>query len=379
MHTGGRSLAFFVSGLLFLFSQGTHAALSCPWQNHYGVDFFKLDVKLGQEKSLTANQIQEDLDCLRILLTNVYSYGGIDNDHLILKRLADLSRSAKPSSNTEFVNQIFSLHLGFIDTHLSYQAGNSDHRFSGIQNPRVKLSEDLKEGKIINRGQFVYFRTGEVPSPITKTQNDFIQLVREQDRNLIIDLRGNGGGDDGFAHELAKVLFTADEALPRTTKNDLLSPLANIGFCLSLAISYGPEMGGAKEQCNQIRASVSNLPFRQLLPRTHHITVDSIEGERPASYKSKIYLITDQTCASSCETIVEKLSAHPKVITIGQRTYGALHYSNPGIFVLPHSETLIRLPTLRQEYENDAGEGLGYQPKIQTAYIDLDSLSFQTH
>ncbi|PIS09852.1 MAG: hypothetical protein COT73_12485 [Bdellovibrio sp. CG10_big_fil_rev_8_21_14_0_10_47_8] len=238
------------------------------------------------------------------------------------------------------------------------------------------LSEDLEEGKIIDRGPYVYFKTGRVPSPITKTQSDFIQFVRKQDRNLIIDLRGNGGGDDGFAHELARVLFTMGEPIPKTIKNQLLSPLGNIGYCLSLAISYGPEMGGGKEDCNQIREAVTSLQFAQLLPYHYQTKIESLQGERPVLYKSKVYLIIDSTCASSCETIVEKLSAHSRVVTIGQHTYGALHYSNPGIFVLPNSETVVRLPTLRQDYENDAGEGVGYQPKIQTTNIDLDSLSF---
>ena len=369
-------VAIFLSCYLSLFNHFAHASQLCPWQTWSGSDFFNLDVEFGREELLSAHQIREDLDCLRTLLTNVYSYDAIDSDHVILKRLENLSNSAQPSSNTDFVNQIFSLHLGFTDTHLSYQGGLNEKRFSGNQSPRVILSEELEEGKIIDRGQFVYFKTGDVPSPITQAQYDFIEFVRKNDRNLVIDLRGNGGGDDGFAHELAKALFTPHEQIPKTIKNQLLSPLAKIGYCLSLAVSYGSELGGGKEYCNQVRESASSLQFAQLLSHHDQVRVESLQGERSESYKSKVYIIIDPTCASSCETIVEKLSVHSRVMAVGQNTYGALHYSNPALFVLPRSKTLVKIPTLRQEYENNAGEGVGYRPKIQVTNINLESLRF---
>lgn len=348
----------------------------CPWQNWSGAEFYDLDINPGYEKSLNASQVREDLDCLRILFLNVYAYNGVGLGHALVKRLDGLSDSAQAMSNSAFADQVFSIHSGFIDTHLSYQVANREWQFSGSHNPRVTLSEDFEVGKIIDRGSFVYFKTGDVHPPITESQNEFIDFVRNRDRNLVIDLRSNGGGDDAFAQELAKVLFAADEPIPNTTKNQLLSPLGIIGFCLTLATIYGPEMGGGKEYCDQVRTSVSGLPFERLTPHTFQAKTDSLRGSRPLRYQSKIYLIIDPTCASSCETIVEKLSAHSRVVTIGQPTYGALHFSNAGTFILPNSGMVVRLPTLRQDYENDAGEGVGYQPQIPVTDIDLGRLRF---
>ena len=376
MQTRNFLIPVFIFTLLLMRSQAQSASL-CPWLNQQGANFIHLDAHIEKNKNLTIEQIQADLDCLRILLENVYSYKDINPNHEILKKLANLSSSLQAMTSSEFIEKIFSIHSGHVDSHLSYQGGGIEKRFSSESKSEVKLNKDLEEGKIIDRDLFVYFKTGEVPDPTTKSQNDFIQLVRDQDRNLVIDLRGNGGGDDGFANELAEAIFTQEESIPQTKQVQLFSPLSKIGYCITLSIVYGPEIPEeGKKFCNNVRNSFSKAPFAQLLPRNDQIKTVILHGKRSVTYKSKIYVITDSSCASSCETIVEKLSLHPRVVTIGQSTYGALHFSNAGTFVLPNSEIVVHLPTLRQDYENEAKEGVGYQPKIETSEINLNNLSF---
>jgi C-terminal processing protease CtpA/Prc len=101
-------------------------------------------------------------------------------------------------------------------------------------------------------------------------------------------------------------------------------------------------------------------------------------GVRLTEYKSKIFLLIDQDCGSNCEVIVEKLTAHPKVTTVGANTIGALHYGNPITYVLPNSGILVYLPTRREVLENDAVEGIGYIPNIKTNYVDLNALFEKT-
>jgi C-terminal processing protease CtpA/Prc len=115
--------------------------------------------------------------------------------------------------------------------------------------------------------------------------------------------------------------------------------------------------------------------FRDLLgiPYTLNRYTQNFEGKRETKFKSKIVLLIDSGCASSCETIVEKLSAHSYAILVGQNTMGALHFSNAVTFMLPNSDIITKVPTLFHKYEFDATEGEGYSPTIRLDFIiDLE-------
>ena len=76
-----------------------------------------------------------------------------------------------------------------------------------------------------------------------------------------------------------------------------------------------------------------------------------------------IVLLTDTGCASSCESFLEFLEHRPKTQTMGLPTCGAVHFGDPGTIWLPKSEVWVQLGITYNSY-NDGRfvERTGYVP-----------------
>ena len=360
-------MKFFIVSIFFCLSA---SASECPWLQFKGSEMMAFDSAYSVDKSLTQDEVEADLKCLKILFKNYYIAQKIYGDDKLILRLNQEITSNKSSSSRELMARIFSIHADMTDIHLAYTLGDEGKRFQVVEKKEVKLSEELSHDTVYQKGNAFYFRPGSLINSSLQ-QQAFIELVRKTDKDLIVDLRGNGGGDDQFAYDLAEAIFTKDQKIPITKRYQVHSPLQRIGFSVSLFM-HGHN--AAESYRKAVRNEVEALPFQSLLPYQITEEVKRLEGKRANPYRSRITLIIDGKCASSCETIVEKISMHPKARVIGQNTLGAIHFSNVETFILPHSGIIVQLPTLLQVYENDALEGIGYRPNKVMSYVELSSL-----
>lgn len=365
-------MSHLIAIILFIgISTSSAFAADCPWVNKKGNDLLSFDFYADKVVSLSKDQVQEDLLCLKIVLSQFYAYHVTYPNNEIENRVEKAISNAKPMLSTELIDQIFSFHTGYVDIHLSYQGGNIDKRFKKQKPVTVKLSEELAEEQILERSQYTYFKPGKLLPKLTDAQQKFINYVVKNDRPLVIDLRGNRGGDNTLAFALIDVLFTKDQHVPGSTVTQITGGMPYIGQCVTTSIVYGDAV---KNFCNQVKQFFGDLPFSQLLSKQLEVEVREFKGKREKQYLSPIFLITDSLCASACETIVEKISALPNVKTVGSHTGGALHFGNMMSFVLPNSGIWIAIPSRAETYENQAAEGVGYAPNIDSESIDLDKL-----
>lgn len=361
--------------LLLLFIQPLcKAAETCPWERLSGLEMTRFDNINSNNSMLTKKQVLEDLACLKILLQNKYvAQDDFPNINLI-SRLEILEQSATDQDSSQLVDSLFNLHQGIPDVHLSYRVNNIVKKYSTSIGQQVNLKESLDTEKIYNREKYIYFKPDKILMPeMSLAQKEFIQLIKTEDKNLIIDLTETRGGGGDFPKELASALFTSQQIIPKTKRLQIISGLVYIGLSLTGLLVFGEQ---GKDTYNSIKEYVKDKKFSELVPFTVEEKIQEFRGSRPIAYKSKIYLLIDQDCGSECETIVEKLTALPNVTTVGSNTRGALHYSNALTFVLPNSGIYASIPSLRESYENDAPEGVGYTPQIKTNFIDLDQLVF---
>lgn len=328
------------------------------------------DSDLSINKPLSKDKVEADLKCLKVLFQNYYVAQKIYGDKRLTSRLDREIQNPKPLSSQILMKRIFALHSNMTDIHLSYALGEEAARFKPTDKKVVQLSENLEHDVVHDKGSALYFRPGSLIN-FSPEQKSFIELISKVDKPLILDLRGNGGGDDDFAYALTEAIFTHDQKIPLTKRYQVHSPLQRIGFSLSL-IMFGYD--SAESYRNQVRNEVSSLSFSQLLPYQINEETEVLKGKRQTPFKSKITLIIDGGCASSCETIVEKISTHQSATTIGTNTSGALHFSNAMTLMLPNSGIVVRLPTLLHIYENDVPEGVGYTPDEELTYVDLQTL-----
>lgn len=351
-----------------------YADISCPWLNLKGQDLIQFIYSDDINHDLTKTQIQEDLACLKILFENKYVGQDSHPEINLVGRLNRFSQEATPMKSTQLLDLIYNLHQSIPDVHLGYQVNGISKIYSGETKKDVGISENLESEKIYDRGNFVYFKPTEILMPqLTDSQKSFVELVKNNDRNLVIDLRDIHGGGGSFPEELAANIFSTTQKIPQSKKLQVISGLSYIGLAVTTKIVYQDQV---KEFFNEVQSMVKDRNISDLISfRIEKTSTDRI-AQRAVPYKSKIILLIDGTCASQCETIVELLSAHPNVSLIGQNTRGALHFSNAISFTLPNSGIWVRIPSLTQVLENDAIEGVGYQPTVKSEFIDLSKLAF---
>lgn len=368
-------LSFLAFTLTFTFINNfAHASIDCPWLKLKGQDLLHFIYSDNTNRDLSAVQVQEDLACLKILFENKYVAQDSHPEINLVGRLNKLSQSATPMKSSQLLDLIYNLHQGIPDLHLGYQVNGIYKRHSGEAKKDVSISENLDTEKIYDRGTFVYFKPAEILMPqLTDSQKSFIELVKKNDRDLVIDLRDARGGGGPFAEDLAQNIFTASQKIPQSKKLQVISGLSYIGLAVTTRIIYKDQV---KDFYEAVEIMVKDKNISDLVSFKIQETSTNRIGQRTTPYKSKIILLIDGTCASECETIVELLSKHPNVSLIGQNTAGALHFSNAISFTLPHSGIWVRIPSLTQVLENDAVEGVGYPPSIETDYIDLNKLVF---
>jgi hypothetical protein len=361
--------------LLFL-GNFAFAEAKCPWESYSGLQMAQFDYSAAKNASLTTQQIQDDLKCLEILLQNRYVAQDDHKEIDLIGRLRNLSSKVTDMDSVHLLDLIFNLHQGLPDVHLSYQVNNIVRQYNGPSGEQVELSEQLESEKVYDRGDYVYFRPAQILMPdLSQPQKDLIEIIKNNDRNLVIDLRETRGGGGPLPQELATNIYTAAQHIPSDTTFQVRSYLAYVGLAITSKVVFGDQ---GKEFYEEMKTRVTNTSFTDMIHFVIEEKRNDYPGVRLTEYKSKIFLLIDQDCGSNCEVIVEKLSAHPNVTTIGANTIGALHYGNPISYVLPNSGILVYMPTRREVLENDAVEGIGYIPNIKTNYVDLNALFEKT-
>jgi hypothetical protein len=174
---------------------------------------------------------------------------------------------------------------------------------------------------------------------------------------VVIDVRGNGGGDDAYGRALAAALFGADYAAEKLGPEDAAhggcdevfraSPdnIRTIGNDVEMMERTGDSAGAA-----QYRKAVEAMKHDTEMGKT--LTGDLTCKPKPTPAKTrnkplltaKLFLLTDSACFSSCIQVVDffrKLGA----IQVGLQTAADTHYSEVTDIALPSG--LSSFSTLR--------------------------------
>ncbi|HEY8950340.1 MAG TPA: S41 family peptidase [Rhizomicrobium sp.] len=186
---------------------------------------------------------------------------------------------------------------------------------------------------------------------------------------VVVDLRGNGGGDDAYGRALAETIY--GEAYVRS----ILGPRGNeAGGCFPVfraspgniesvgADAVRFERTGEVEGAKEYKAAVTAM--KAAAAQGHQLTGAAVcaDAYTPAQagtalslMKGKVFVLTDVACFSSCINTVDffrKLGA----VQIGQITGADTHYSEVREITLPSG--LATFSTL-QAIQTDAAPAIG--------------------
>ena len=186
---------------------------------------------------------------------------------------------------------------------------------------------------------------------LSDTRDPLIALLNahradlESHPNWIIDVRGNGGGDDGsyaplFHWLIANEITIANAAI-------LVTP-ANIESWTNLCAIYAPGDAECEKSENADVERMRKTPTGTYLPINDGGPMSYYREDHPEPHRpARVAILIDGGCGSSCEQFV--LAARQSFIVklIGQHTYGSLDYASVRPHDLPSGKRRLWYATTR--------------------------------
>jgi hypothetical protein len=207
--------------------------------------------------------------------------------------------------------------------------------------------------------------------------NHFIESVElnlPKSDLVILDMRGNGGGDDTKGYALATLLAGAELKEPYDKQWSNPSPEAQQIFLNSIenwARDY-------KKNNKEVPAYLLELQRDFIAKREQAINGELSLKEQTDNDSTKsdfvfeksiqkpIYILIDADCASSCESTTDFFEFNPLVKTVGENSAGFVHFGNNGSVFLKNSGIQLQMATSYTSYlDGRFIEKTGIKPMIE--------------
>ena len=330
--------------------------------------------KIEFKKSINEKEFKEDILLLRYALDKAYGAKGTISDEIFEKvdsELSDLTFISTPLEMCKKIGEVMSV---FPDYHLKakYRGPFCYQKEIKKINVGKNLNDTEKPWKGIKSKDNIYtiaisqFSPGKWPG--------FFEFTKEAMKNakaIVIDLRGNGGGDDSIGFELAEKL--AGQKIETPIAPDIRR---NTPETLTLWDNY---LNVLKESSNNKRMNEQlDIYIKENAEKLKKVLAGEIdefttkpilatnwEYDKSKGYQGSIYVLQDKECGSSCESTINFFEYFPNVTRVGFNTAGMTHFGNIGIFLLPNSGIQINMPTKANKYKDGRFiEFTGIKPDI---------------
>jgi len=343
---------------------------------------------------ISKEQVLEDLAILKYALNNAYigrrflpkgAFAGL------ISKIDALSANAGPSSSNVFCNQLAKIAWEVPDYHFNVRhhstkcnSSSFGPRYNPVGNNAATQKEIPWEISYRDAGGQkvpIVAITSFVSSHDKKWDGLWpeLQKIKDTAAAVIFDLRGNGGGDSGTARKIAGQFYG----------QYVVEPISFLAFDRGPA-AYAISANGWKLNEKQLVLAGKPVPdyvtdgYKQdmanfeIAKQGDETTTSfpSPQIDRNLLWKKPIYLLTDKSCASSCEAMVQLFEAHPYARRVGDNTAGMMTFGETGMFILPNSQTQVKMG--RKYFEQRNGqflEKIGVAPTIRVPAKD-DALQY---
>jgi C-terminal processing protease CtpA/Prc len=224
----------------------------------------------------------------------------------------------------------------FKDKHISIQAnGETQEETNGIEQ-RPTLEKLDGDTVLICIPSFM----PEHYESIEKLIQDHHELLTTK-TNLVLDLRGNGGGSDSCFNPLLP--YVCSESI-EVVGADVRATQGNIEYLQDLAkLHEFPE-----ESLNQIKA-LSALMAQHLGGFVEMVPTQKIDLGETFDKPERVAICIDKNCASSTEQFLIFALQSPKVTLFGENTAGCIDFSNVVPAQTPSGNFTIFYPISRSK------------------------------
>lgn len=354
--------------------------------------FTKEDFYRKPKAVLNLKDIEKDIDLLIYALDKGYGGRNFLPDKITRSAYSSLLKIKNNKSLTEkeFCNRVGNILWRIPDGHLTVRArgklcGDQVEwlkRKGGVGKNRKlsylqRSSKNWFVGTEKIKGKTVGF-ISIINFPNSKNQvwDGFLEEAKKllKQDYIIIDLRGNSGGDDTFGFKLAELLQdrkvtpgwdkTIDRLTPETialSKNNSIISKLNFEYRKEKVPTYITDFLSDRDE--KLR-----LAKEGKLPEEREYTWNQKDHPMGKNmYKGKIIVLADRECGSSGESSLEALVKHPNAKFFGENTAGKYHFGNVATLILPISKIAIGVASKYNAYNDNRNiDKVGLEPDVRT-------------
>ena len=343
---------------------------------HHGVNQSQ-DIK---SELLGSSEVRSDIDELKVVLKRAYSGRRFLPDHQFDSLLRGLDSINLSQSVRTLCEEIAGEFKNVSDNHLKAKL----QRATCLPDPKkIELIGEneakhspvnwLVKGISRSEGNASLIAIKGFPNAESPAWNGFIEAVNTQvavSDFVIIDLRGNGGGDDHWGFELSNILAGYRSKTPYSMQWKSITPesfLIQAKLYETLA-NQSRERGEETKYLDDLKESYlakARRPHTNSDWESAPWSLNDTDHKPSRNTQKPIYILIDGGCGSSCESTVDAFEYNTSAVTVGQPTAGYIHFGNIGYHVLSRSGITIQIPTTYNEYRDHRFiEKTGIQPKV---------------
>ena len=179
----------------------------------------------------------------------------------------------------------------------------------------------------------------------------------------IVDVRGNGGGSDDV---YAPVMQWIGPPIRVETQVDYFVTAANIDATRRMCplLMIGDEL--CEQAMKQERERMQSAPLGDwILQQPGPVLMDVRQEDIKPARPSKVAILVDGNCVSSCEEFLLSARQSFSVKLVGQRSRGALDYSNMRPHELPSGQRMLMYTVTRSHrIPGMPVDGIGVVPDV---------------
>jgi hypothetical protein len=196
-------------------------------------------------------------------------------------------------------------------------------------------------------------------------QNSFNSIAENKINNLVIDLRGNGGGEDAYGRLLFSYFIDKDFSYYRSLT------LANKKYKL-----FDYTAGGQRGMPEDF--AVKNEAGSFSINRKYNSNVGPHQPLQPR-FAGSVYILIDGGCFSTTSEFLTQMHANTKALFIGEESGGNYYTNNSGIsaeIILPNSKLKVTIPMMKYVMDVPAtysykNNGIIPQHRVSPSIVDV--------
>lgn len=375
--------AYFPTVLLLLLVIHISACTLAPKRDYTFIEIPET-INKDPDKILSEQEVEYDIAQTIYALNTAYSGKKFLPKGEFRTLIQNIEPLKAPYSAAELCEKIDSYMDAVSDNHLNAKFNNK---------PCFK-SPNGRDGKV---GKNFYFEKNDIPwkvrlshkskknallisitgfpkstSPVWRGFIDTVKKQLPQADLVILDMRGNGGGDDSKGFELSALLAGTELKTPYAKQWNNPAPEAQQLFVNTF--EYWARLD--KEEGKLVPAYLLDLKKEFIQKRDRAVRGEKArdrESDEPQghdfvlekSIKRPIYILIDADCASSCESTTDFFENNPLVKTVGENTAGYVHFGNNGNVFLKNSGIKLQMAISYNSYTDGRFiEKIGIKPKI---------------